>query len=399
KAAEGAGRVVSASDPIIVYLDTSDYVRLYTAADDSDYGNIRSSLLSFVDSRTVRIGLSFPIVFELLQDCSPEFLEDRLARANFLERVCGAHAFAHLADMRDGRLHLSDDGIWMPREVVRRFNLSGLEKELTKRIRSDTRGNRKQRRALSRSQTIRDVIRANRDAFDLSASDLPFPFPDEFVRERYFTRYLLREITEAEAAAALARWFTEPSVFFQVWFKYYGQPNLLKSLIDNHIDKFFSTIQGVVDARAAVATKREELMQKIRVMEDAARKLPFALSASILNKAKELRRQLAKRLGLQPVELINLYSTIGRERAQFMEAYFEGATRGAYRSKRSDLVDMMHAMYIPDCDLWRGDRGFSDVLIKNNVAYKERIVRSLEDLPARISDALSRKSSFGGAPR
>jgi hypothetical protein len=44
----------------------------------------------------------------------------------------------------------------------------------------------------------------------------------------------------------------------------------------------------------------------------------------------------------------------------------------------------MHAMYLPHSDLWRGDRAFSDLLIKHGVNFSERVVPTLLDLPGRI---------------
>lgn len=52
--------------------------------------------------------------------------------------------------------------------------------------------------------------------------------------------------------------------------------------------------------------------------------------------------------------------------------------------KPSDGIYFMHAMYLPHSDLWRGDRAFSDLLIKHGVNFSERVVPTLLDLPGRI---------------
>ena len=52
--------------------------------------------------------------------------------------------------------------------------------------------------------------------------------------------------------------------------------------------------------------------------------------------------------------------------------------------KDSDGIDLIHAMYLPHADLWRGDRPFSTLLINNRVDFCSRIVPSLADLPGRI---------------
>jgi len=41
-------------------------------------------------------------------------------------------------------------------------------------------------------------------------------------------------------------------------------------------------------------------------------------------------------------------------------------------------------MYLPYCDLWRGDKAFSDLLIKHRVNFCERAVPTLASVPERI---------------
>jgi hypothetical protein len=57
--------------------------------------------------------------------------------------------------------------------------------------------------------------------------------------------------------------------------------------------------------------------------------------------------------------------------------------------KNSDRIDLMHAMYLPHADLWRGDRAFSTLLIDNRVDFCSRIVASLAELPGRIEAAIA----------
>jgi hypothetical protein len=57
--------------------------------------------------------------------------------------------------------------------------------------------------------------------------------------------------------------------------------------------------------------------------------------------------------------------------------------------KNSDGIDLMHAMYLPHADLWRGDRAFSTLLIDNRVDFCTRIVASLAELPGRIEAAIA----------
>jgi hypothetical protein len=64
--------------------------------------------------------------------------------------------------------------------------------------------------------------------------------------------------------------------------------------------------------------------------------------------------------------------------------------------KRSDAIDLIHAMYLPHTDLWRGDKVFSNLLIKNRVNFHERIVPTLQELPRRIETEIAKRENYGG---
>jgi hypothetical protein len=57
--------------------------------------------------------------------------------------------------------------------------------------------------------------------------------------------------------------------------------------------------------------------------------------------------------------------------------------------KNSDGIDLIHAMYLPHADLWRGDKAFSTLLINNRIDCCTRIVPSLMELPGRIEAAIA----------
>ena len=57
--------------------------------------------------------------------------------------------------------------------------------------------------------------------------------------------------------------------------------------------------------------------------------------------------------------------------------------------KNSDGIDLIHAMYLPHADLWRGDKAFSTLPINNRVDLCRRIVRSLAELPGRIEAVIA----------
>ncbi len=51
---------------------------------------------------------------------------------------------------------------------------------------------------------------------------------------------------------------------------------------------------------------------------------------------------------------------------------------------------MLHSLYLPYTDLWRGDKAFSDLLVKHKVDFSERVVPTLNQLPGRIEAEISK---------
>jgi hypothetical protein len=81
--------------PVRLHLDTSDYAAMYNAQPDSPGARIRDRLLEMKATGLIEIGLSHHVVFELLQEASPEFRADRIARAQMLTKLCDRNAFPY----------------------------------------------------------------------------------------------------------------------------------------------------------------------------------------------------------------------------------------------------------------------------------------------------------------
>ena len=75
--------------------------------------------------------------------------------------------------------------------------------------------------------------------------------------------------------------------------------------------------------------------------------------------------------------------------AQIMLAF----QRDKRRLIRSDAIDFIHAMYLPHTDLWRGDKGFSSLLMRHKVDCWERVVPTLIEMPSRIAAELTKQAA------
>jgi hypothetical protein len=78
-----------------------------------------------VELGKIQIGLSYHVVFELLQKATPQYREDRLARARLLVELCGKNAFAYPTDLGNG-YRFSTEGLWIPRIELEHFEVENI---------------------------------------------------------------------------------------------------------------------------------------------------------------------------------------------------------------------------------------------------------------------------------
>jgi hypothetical protein len=83
----------------------------------------------------------------------------------------------------------------------------------------------------------------------------------------------------------------------------------------------------------------------------------------------------------------------GDEGAQIAAQIFYGLYGQKRDIKASDAIDLIHAMYLPHVDLWRGDKDFSNLLITNRVPFYERVVPTLPELLDRIEKEATDRAS------
>src|SRR5271169_5566973 len=97
--------------PIRLHLDTSDYAMMYSAQQGTPQARVRDELIKMKADGLIEIGLSYHVVFELLQEAKPEFRDDRIARAKLLTQLCGRNAFPYPSDLGMG-YGFSTEGLW-----------------------------------------------------------------------------------------------------------------------------------------------------------------------------------------------------------------------------------------------------------------------------------------------
>jgi hypothetical protein len=248
-----------------------------------------------------------------------------------------------------------------------------------------------ERKAASKRKYFAEWARGNpADAIRLVKDQWPLLFGYEFVERGDFRRYILEELTRDEANAALRFYITDPESVYKIWFESYKWENPVSDRRDNIADKLTQMLQ-------TLKTQLDEsanLNSTIRGALDG--KVDGALSAEDREKLKNLKMEVQEfRSEMASPEELSKHPAwikiVGKEGAIIAAQIFYALYREKREIKRSDAIDMIHAMYLPHTDLWRGDKAFSNLLIKNKVHLHERVVPSLAELPNRIREEIANK--------
>jgi hypothetical protein len=377
--------------PLTLYLDTSDYSELSKLNLTPDLDDVRIKLFDLVDSGKIRIAFSFLIIAELLQDFEPEFVESRRRRAQLIKRLCGSNCFPYVSDFWKGR-GLSTEGNWMPDGVIDAFSFTSFRKQFRDRLLKFEGLNRSLRRKYANEHALAEYVRSNPNHLKIKPTDdLAKYFPNAFIEGDYFRRYFAREISEAEASEALRKCITDPAHFFELWFVHFENKGVLQGLVEDHVSRLRDGIVQLQKLFFTFEAESKSLQSQAAISKRSYRELKNNFSAMGMkldlpppNHAKvatvgDLLISLEK-----PRELNALPEHSQVLLWEFMKAYM-----GPRKINNSSIRDMMHAMYIPHCDLWRGDRKFSRLLNDLPISHKSSIVPSLSELPSRIEQLLN----------
>jgi hypothetical protein len=241
--------------------------------------------------------------------------------------------------------------------------------------------NRHERRALSKRSYFVEWVRNNPSrSKGLLAEHWPLLFGREFEQSGDFRRYILGDINRIEANKKLRFHITDPVAVYETWFENYGRDN------------------PVPERRDQMAKKLVEMLRELKKKSDEAAALKKEVAIACENMAHAEAREALMKLGRE----LNTFCseiTSAEEKSKdpaWIRLFGEEATEvaaqifyGFYKEKReiktSDAIDLIHAMYLPHTDLWRGDKAFSNLLIKNQVNFYERVVPTLSELPSRIN--------------
>ncbi|MCF1468684.1 hypothetical protein FS764_17405 [Agrobacterium vitis] len=392
--------------PPVVYLDTQDYSRFGDVLRGKSANGEDEALFLELERRKrngdVVFPVSMPILAELLQ-YHPEYRETTLRKAEAVERLCGSWALAYpsrliafelasavLKDETTAPI-LSDDRYWYPNssdsleEFAKQFQ-GGVSKKIAE---LPSPQNRKERRARKKQLSKFDPSLAVRLAVPEIAEK--FGIPAGAVQASVVA-FLEGRLTSAQASRKLFEAICEPSTFVQVYFERIESQRTLPLWLGDMGRKLKSDLdilQSEVQPYVHDAAMRQEMWQLLR-----------SRSLDLGHDIAQLGRDGIDEFGATTAEAENLlsnyealtevpsYNVISKIVIGYV-SHVLGLQGDVAKVERSFGGDLIHSLYLPHVNLWRGDRRFSDVVRRALPQYSKKIVAAPSDLLTAIERLLA----------
>lgn len=373
--------------PIRINLDTSDYSVMNDAPPGSPIAHVREKLVRMTLSGQIEIGLSYHVVFELLQQADPEYRNDRLSRARLLSELCGRNAFPYPTDLGRG-YRFSKDGLWQPRITLDDHEIEVVVGYFMKGVQLDSESTSHIRRVVSRRKYLRRLVEESPNRFAVIANrNWPLMFGRSLVDDGTFGRYLAGTVSRAEVNEKLWFFITDPASIFELWFEQCGWSSPIVERRENIATMFVTMLRGFRETMAKQSDLRATVSSELKATGDGG--LMPDERAALLELQKKLKIFRSEMMSPEQLcdDVPRWRELFGDESAALAAQIFYAFERENRPIKKSDGIDFVHALYLPHTDLWRGDRSFADLLRKHEVRFSDRVVPTLLELPARIEAA------------
>lgn len=403
--------VATATPPITVYLDSSDYSRLSAPKKtDAVASVIRTRLTEWSRAGTVRFVYSGVHISEMAP-LAETYTDPAAARVDLLVDLCERNAFISFDKLINAELGtiaapdrprpelISTEGDWFPNieDILPPVNwASGIEEvtRLGKQRGLDRKARRKLERKLFKHQALKPATRAflvkanaNADHAELLAS---YPMRPEDAD--VLSQYILGKATTEEATSALMNSLRDPRWMMR-WFA-------------THHERLTPVIEWMRKPANDIAKSMKEVALRVVQMRN---KYASSTRVGILEKFLSHDRWVE----FQDEVLVNVVGKILSNfypdckvalTPQAIDAHCPGfatAIRSLHSSlwtavgaqprtpRDSDFLDSIHSMYAPYTTFFRTDRYMSTHIRKHALSYGTEVVSRLEDLVPQIEERLS----------
>jgi hypothetical protein len=351
-------------EPLIVYLDTQDYSKLYSD-NSGQIQDVFQYLCEKVDKSEIIIPHSYFIIAELLTSFTEEFREDRLQRVAILKRLCGSNTFRFIDGDMSGENAISKEGYWYPKFDLWGHLKNGMSEQAALKLRSLSKTIAAKVDKRNPWPALLRYFPELRNSISKQARILPVP--KSFYESHLLIRYLKGEVSEAVMKAQTETILTDLHIFFTFWFE--NEMNKNVNFLHEMIRTAGKPYLKLAKEFIAVSQKAKEQLDLINDLTRTHAPVFKSLKGDI----KSLKNTLGdfQRLDIDFVKSFipdkSLLDKLPIHFGDMILKYAIGVMKQNRKVQESDTGDLMHASYLPFCDVWRGDIKFSNLLISQQV--------------------------------
>lgn len=290
-----------------------------------------------------------------------------------------------------------DDGSWFPVTIpFPTYTKHKMLSEIKETLAEDPRWTslpRHERRRIGSKSYLLEHVRTNPSKFDPLQLGAEIPLPAAYKDRNIFYEFLLGNATNADIGNYLSEYFRDPELLV----------HLLRHSPDNR--GFLATIcdgmfENLDNAATGFGEEMEKLRRSFQSLRDTERKLK-ASQAKLRKHGVPVKPYKRSLHGVPAIddsqaryEAMVDKLTSGGITSMFPNlvhpyaAYLNDSVTSNRKRKPSDAVDIIHASYIPNVDIWRGDTYFATMLIRQKIPGHEKVVPKIGELVDRILHAL-----------
>lgn len=372
--------------PLIVYLDSQDYITLFNEQPSGPSHAILRHLIECRDRREIVIGFSFATIAEFITEPTAEHREERVRRGQLIKTICGPNAFPLPSDFPKGA-KFPNDGMWMwpaGKKVLSAEEMRlRILRSLGKRINDIPGANRKRRRSLGRKPAMLDLLRQIPPGWKLTRDLIgDLPVSDEVLESGVFTKLIRGVCDDDEFERVVNRWASDPAEFSRIYYEHGGKPDVRQHLLNRPLREF-----------AQLTGKLEMLTSRMAALETARNALKASLIEGGVRRSDAIRitrPYIALDPDFSPV-MNSLAGIIGHDRVGHFDVYLKALLRKEYKMRSSDGLDLMQFCYAYDCDLFRCDKAMASVF-RDYEPFASRLVGRFAELPEKIEAAIKSRA-------
>lgn len=372
--------------PLVIYLDTQDYIKIFNEPKGGSNHRVLDQLLECRDNGDILIGFSFATVMEFITKPIEKYRAERVRRGELIKHICGANAFPNVIDLARGA-KFPNGGRWMFRANEKLVSAQAFKKKmhdtLVEELAKNESLNRRQRRELGRKSTMSQLIRRTGTALGRSRSDYgDLPVSDEFIESRIFERFIKGQCSNAEFEERMHQWISDPAEYSRILYDYADHPDAIAKFFGKPIDEIEGAISELKKVEISMRSVKEDMLKlRKKLIESGYSKREARDMIKLQNFSATDLSQIDKSLG----------EVVGKGRSGHFRHYLERIIKTDVKFKRSDVMDLMQMCYAYECDLFRCDKAMADTF-RDFQPFQGKLVSRFSELPERIERKLSAES-------